>query len=135
METVDILTGELSEKRFQSSYNVSTKDCSEVPVKGNITETAYVPPQHRIQEFMQAGERLAAERRKRYDSVQLGLDEEAEVPLDPSREPNVDIVDVQKAAKAANMRIKMAQDAAVEDSARAEAARKEAVKAETKPTA
>lgn len=133
MVTINTVTGELSEAKFSTQWDGYSKDCSEIPVKGNITETAYVPPQIRIQDFMEAGGRLAEERRKRFQSVILGAGEEDEIPLDVMSEPNLDIVDVMREGKAAEARAKKAKNAVVEASARAEAVRKEAAEAAAKP--
>jgi hypothetical protein len=131
MKVVDVFTGEVSDSNFQTIYKGSLESQSEIPAKGNITETAYIPPQIQIADFMDAGTRLALERKARFDSIQLELQDEEDVPLDVTREPNVDIVDVQKAANAAEKRIntarKQAQDQAVEASKKAEDARIEAI--------
>jgi len=72
----------------------------------SITELAYVPPQVMIKDMMDAGRRLAAERRMRFDSVELGVEDvQGDMPLDPTREPGVDLVDVTRAERAVRSRL------------------------------
>lgn len=105
MKVVNILNGEVSDKDFQTSIEFEI-DGKVAPMDDfSITETAYIPPQVQIKDFMDAGVRLNAERRARFDNRELDLGDQDDIPLDPMREPNVDIVDVQRAARQADANI------------------------------
>lgn len=105
MQCVNILNGKVTERDFQTALEVEV-DPKVAPMDDfNITETAYIPPQVQIKEFMEAGARLDAERRARFDNRELNLDPEDDIPLDLARDPNVDVVDMQRAARSANERI------------------------------
>lgn len=108
MEAFDILTGEVLEvaPRFFTAYQRPVFDSSEAGDPRTITEMAYVPPQVRINEMMEAGRRLAAERRLRFDSSELNVDDpDGDMPEDPTRAPGVDLVDVSRAQMALNRRL------------------------------
>ena len=87
MKTYNIASGEVSsDVRFATAYDRPVGDFEEHPVKESQTETAYVPPQVQIADMMDAGVRLAAARRARFDSTELGEDlagPEVDLPLDP----------------------------------------------------
>jgi hypothetical protein len=121
MEALDIYTGELVKVPFYTPRFVPSTMQYEKEDHFSITEQAYVPPQVQIADMMIAGLRLAEERRARFDSTELNLPEEEDIPMDPLREPGIDLVDVQRAAirvseslrasqEKANREIKEAQD-------------------------
>lgn len=132
MEVTRILgkEGEIVEQDspFYTAWARPVADFSEVPEEGSITETAYVPPQVQIMDMMDAGRRLAEARRARFDSVSYGLRDDEDVPLDITRGPNVDVVDVQKAAEGLKVRLDEAQTA--EDKKKADEAAKAAKEAD-----
>lgn len=99
MKCVNVLTGEAVQADFATAYIRPLKDESERPSPASIVEQAYVPPQAQIQDMMDAGVRLAAYRKARFDTVELQIAENGDVPLDVTREPGADLVDVQRAAE------------------------------------
>jgi hypothetical protein len=107
MEAVKLLTGETVQLDFFTAWERPLKDQSEHPDPKSITETAYVPPQVQIKDMMDAGVALAASRKARFDSVELRIDED--IPLDPTREPGVDLVDIQRQAEAVSKRLEEAR--------------------------
>lgn len=105
-------TGEVLNVKFGTQWIVPLFSYAEKGDPRSITETAYVPPQVQIQDMIDAGARLAAARKARFDTVELQLDaEDDDVPLDPTRQPGVDLVDVQKAAQAVSTRLQEAKSA------------------------
>lgn len=100
MVLIKILTGETTEGDFATQYHRPVKDWSEDHSKSKpgITVEPYIPPQVQIAEMMDAGARLAALRKARFDSVELQVEGD-DIPLDPTREPGVDLVDVDRQAR------------------------------------
>ena len=100
MELYNLLTGEVMEGPFATAYHRPT--AQEKPIPGSDKPThpiePYIPPQAQIKDMMMAGARLKETRRLRFD---VEADEDA--PLDPTREPGIDIVDLEKAAKLAKL--------------------------------
>lgn len=134
MKLVNILTGELTEGLFQSTYIQLLDSQAEHPDPKSITETAYVPPQVQIEDMIDAGVRLAAYRKGRFDSIELAIDGD-EIPLDPMREPAVDVVDTMKIGLAAADRVakakaKIGAEIKAQQAAADKAAFEEAVKKE-----
>lgn len=97
MEVVDRYSGEIVSKSFRSSRFVAGKIKKEPFDPFTRTERAYVPPQIQIGDMMEAGKRLAEERRKRFDTDYFPQ-EDQEIPLDPMRELGLDLADVSKLA-------------------------------------
>lgn len=65
MDVFDIFTGEVSKSRFASSYNRPVVDEIAPMSEESITETSYIPPEVQIRDMMEAGDRLARERKER----------------------------------------------------------------------
>lgn len=112
MEALDIYTGEIKEVPFYSQRHVPSTLKYEKEDHTSVTETAYVPPQVQIADMMLAGLRLAEERRARFDSVELEIPAEEDIPLDPLREPGIDLVDVSRAAARVSAAVAAAQEQA-----------------------
>jgi len=108
MNTLNIITGEIEKRDFADMFHVYADETGEKGDTKSITETGYIPPTQQIKDMMQAGIRLAKERRARFDSLELNLAEDEEPPFDPTREPNVDLVDVQRAHHRAQANMKEA---------------------------
>lgn len=129
MEYMDVYTGEVVKAAFATQRFVPLGPTQEKEDHSSITETAYVPPQIQIRDMMLAGLRLAEERRARFDSVELGV-EDGDIPLDPTREPGVDIVDLERAAAAVSAAVNVAvESAAAKEKEVADAARKAEINA------
>lgn len=96
MEALDIYTGEVKEVPFFTQRYVPLAAKGEKEDSKSITETAYIPPQVQIADMMQAGVRLAEERRARFDSVELSTPDGEDPPLDPLREPGLDLSDLSR---------------------------------------
>lgn len=118
MDAIDLVTGEVVKVPYQTNRYQSIASWQEHPDEKSITETAYVPPQVQIQDMMEAGLRLAAERKARFDSVELNVQEGEDIPLDPTREPGVDLVDVQRAAESLDVRLSKAEKERLENAAK-----------------
>jgi len=127
MEAIDVYTGEVVEVPFFSQRYVPAKMKYEKEDHHSMTEQAYVPPQVQIADMMLAGIRLADERRQRFDSSDLQIPEGEDIPLDPLREPGIDLVDVQKTVAAVSARLADSQEKANRE---AQEARDAAYKAE-----
>lgn len=115
MRLVNILTGEECFMEFATGIHRPTVDMSEKldPVPA-VTIEPYLPPQYQIADMMDAGVRLALSRKARFDNRELGIDEDSdEVPLDPTREPGVDLVDVVRAAQSVAKELAASKAAAV----------------------
>lgn len=112
MKALDVYTGELVDVPFFSQRNVPLDMKYEKEDHQTATEQAYVPPQVQIADMMLAGLRLAEERRARFDSVDLNVSEEEDLPLDPLREPGLDLVDVSRAVAGLNESLKRYQEKA-----------------------
>lgn len=85
--------------------------------KPAVTIEPYMPPQIQVADMMDAGLRLAEARKARYDTVELGIGEGEDVPLDPTRAPGVDMVDIQRAAEKASAALKASYQSASEAAA------------------
>lgn len=109
MDTYDIFDGVVSQKRFASAYNRPVTDEIAPMSELSITETAYIPPEVQIKDMMDAGVRLAQERKARFQAIQ-GEEGEPEVPLE--MRSGVDIVDVAKMATEVEERLAEQQLAA-----------------------
>ena len=107
MELYNLLTGEVMEGPFATAYHRPT--AQEKPIPGSDKPThpiePYIPPQAQIKDMMMAGARLKETRRLRFDT-----ETEEEVPLDPTREQGLDIVDLEKAAKLAREQVRTIQE-------------------------
>lgn len=99
MEARDRFSGEVKEVPFLSQRHLCVGVKKEKFDSFTRTERGYVPPTVQIADMMNAGLRLAAERRARFDSQYVKEGEE--VPLDPTREPGVDLVDMGRLAEKA----------------------------------
>ena len=106
MELYNLLTGEVTEGPFQTAYHRSTIEPKPIPGSDKPTHPIepYIPPQAQIKDMMMAGARLKETRRLRFDT------EEEDAPLDPTREPGIDIVDLERAAKLAREQMRNIQD-------------------------
>ena len=100
-ELVDRYTGEVVDGVVASNRFVPVAIKKEKVDPLTRTERGYIPPTVQIADMMNAGARLAAERKARFDSQELGMEEGADVPLDPTREQGLDLVDVQRLAEKA----------------------------------
>lgn len=98
-ELVDRYTGEIVSGKVASNRFVPASIKKEKVDPFTRTERGYIPPTVQIADMMNAGLRLAAERKARFDSELVGEGEE--VPLDRTREPGLDLVDVQRLAERA----------------------------------
>lgn len=138
MDVFDIFTGEVAKAKFATAYTPEMEPKIAEMSEASITETAYIPPEVQIKDMMEAGTRLAYERRARFDAIRTG--EEGDLPI--TRTSGVDIVDVAKAAQAVEERLAAQQLAAQEkavkaskeaDDARIQAAVKAALEAQQAP--
>ncbi len=100
-ELLDRYTGELVTGSIRSNRLVPVSIKKEPVDPFTRTERGYVPPTIQIADMMNAGLRLAAERRARFDSVELEVPEEEDIPLDPMREQGLDLADVSRLAEKA----------------------------------
>lgn len=127
MKTINRVTGEIEERLFGDLWHEPVEACKLAPVTtDSITEDTYNDPQKQIQDMMIAGQNLLAIRKARYDS-EMGMenqeDLEEDIPEDPTRSPNVDIVDVFRLAEKATQHAKelrAASEKAAADAAEAE---------------
>ncbi len=97
-ELIDRYSGELVSGKVKSNRYVPVKSKKEPVDPFTRTERGYIPPTIQISDMMNAGLRLAAERRARFDSVDLNVPDGEDVPLDPMREPGLDLADVSRLA-------------------------------------
>jgi hypothetical protein len=111
-KSFDILSGETAEARFYTQYDRPVRDESEHPSLESQTETGYVPPEVQIEDMMRAGKTLMEYRKARFDTVELADQEGDEIPLDPTREPGVDLVDVMRASRNVFQRLKAQKEKA-----------------------
>ena len=135
MKGVNLFTGELVEDVvFFTSTIRPAWSSSENQSELSAVEKGYIPPEVQIQDMMKAGIALQQARKARFDSVELGVDPDSDIPLDSTRNPGVDLVDIQREADAVGKRLeaaagKAASEAAAKakaDSEAADAARIEA---------
>lgn len=69
MDVFDIFTGEVSKVRFATAYNRPTLDEIAPMSEESITETSYIPAEIQIRDMMEAGDRLARERKERVKAL------------------------------------------------------------------
>lgn len=119
-EAADIITGEVGEVKFFTSYHRPLKQEGELLTQESKTERAYIPPAELIKDMMGAGEQLLAARKARYDTDLVAEGEE--VGLDPTREPGLDLADLSRQAKGLNERLSASQAASEKAAADAKAA-------------
>jgi hypothetical protein len=134
MNVFDIFSGEISKAKFATAYSPAA-DVDIAPMSElSITETAYIPPEVQIKDMMDAGTRLAFERRARFETIKA--EGEEELPI--TRKNGIDIVDVVKEAVAVEKRLaaqqlaaqeKAVKESEVADEARIQAAVKAALEA------
>lgn len=134
MELYDVVTGEVTKEKFHRQFAVPVAMCQEPGDPHTITEMAYVPPKAQIEDMMRSGLLLQEYRKARFgvkeDAISLEEDEQ-EVGITQG----MDLVDVQRAASALNVRLTAVEKARAEElgkeAKRAEEIRfKEAVDAE-----
>jgi len=121
VKVVDIFSGEVRESAFATAYTPCVADFSEHPSPDSEVDRAYIPPDSLIRDMLASGELLLAARKARYDTEELELEEGADVPLDITREPGVDMVDVQRAAE--RLSVSLAEQKAGAEAAHAAAAK------------
>lgn len=111
MEYINIYTGEVREGYSHTAEEIPLKPTCEKEDHRTMTEQAYVPPEIQINDMILAGLRLDAERRARFDSTELEIPEGEDIPLDPTREPGVDLVDIQRHSERVRSELEKAQTA------------------------
>lgn len=121
-----VMVNTTEKNKIYGKYNRPNKKLfMEVNSGELIVETAgYVPPHIRIQELLDAGERLIAYRKEQYN---FGRGEQIdETFTDPTRDPNFDMVDADNLIRETDAKIKESQRKAVlEQKRKAEESRKE----------
>lgn len=110
MNCVDRYTGEPVECSVRSSRLVPVGVKKEKVDPSTKVERGYIPLAIRVQEMLGAGLRLVEERRARFDSIDLGTGDGEDIPLDPMREPGLDLVDVGKLATKAKKAVTALQE-------------------------
>lgn len=128
MELVDIYTGELVERPFQTTRFIRPSGDGEPGDPRTITEQSFIPADQLIKDMQEAGVMLSESRKlrfsKTFQSEVLGLKEGEEPDLDPTRQPGFDLVDAGEIAT----RVRTAKEKS--DLIKAEATRQAAEKAQ-----
>lgn len=109
MEYMNVYTGEVRTGHGHTSEEIPVEPTVEPEDHRSITEQSYIPPQVQINDMLLAGLRLDAERRARFDSSDMNIEDPNQIPLDPTREPGVDLVDIQRIGSAARSTLEKIQ--------------------------
>ncbi len=130
-DLVDRYTGEVVSGSVRSNRLVPIAIKKEKVDPFTRTERGYIPPTVQIADMMNAGLRLAAERRARFDSSELNIADEEDVPLDPMREQGLDLADVSRLAeKAKNAATALQEAVRAKEKEKADAAEKARIQVE-----